>query len=228
MTTLRAVERPTVDPSQKAVAVAEREFDRWLRNEERSGVALRLLGTPAQLRERLLKRVGVTLRHERPGAAACQWVSESIGGWAPLEVLFPVCEHIGMPGVSGELPQHAASIVELAYGHVLAATGDFDAACDQLRADAQRLDLEIAAGRALCAVLDEDGSTDTFWVEELRAMQLAMSEYLHRQAIGQRQVLSDSMLRSYTARIGRVQRSLRERFAPSPDRVVWALAAAAS
>lgn len=228
MSAPRAAERPTVDPAQKALVVAEREFDRWLRAEERSAVALRVLGDAAQLREKLLNRVRNTLVHDRPGAAMCQWVSENISAWAPLELLFPVCDHAGSPGVSGELPLHVKLIVEREYGHVLAGAYDFEEACERLEADAQRLDLEICVGRALCGLLDESGAADTFWVEELRAMQLAMAEYLHRHAIGLVQVMSEALVTTYTTRIGRLQRSLRERYAPTPLHVARELAAANS
>ena len=213
-----------MNPAQQAITVADREFDRWLRSEERSAVALRVLGPVARQRERLLARVRNILMHERPAAASCQWVSEAIGAWAPLELLFPVCDHAGAPGVSGEIPLQAAALVEREYGHVLADTQNLQSACERLHADAQYLDLEISAGRALCAALDEIGSTDTFWVEEMRAMQLAMAEYLHRHALGLKQVLSESVAMSYTTRIGRMQRSLRERYAPTPLQVKRALA----
>lgn len=215
----RAIEPSTADPAPKALQLAGREFDRWLRSEERSAVALRVLGPAASLRERLLGRVRGMLQDDQPGAASCQWVSESIGAWAPLELLFPVCDHAGTPGVSGDISLHAAGILERVYGHVIAGAGDFATACAQLQAEVQRLDLEISVGRALCGVLDESGATDTFWVEELRAMQLAMAEYLHRHAMGLKQLLSDTLLTSYTARIGRLQRTLRERYAPLPMHV---------
>ena len=221
-----AATRDCVNPAQTAVAAAEREFDRWLRCEERSAVALRVLAPVAIPRERLLARVRNILAHERPVAASCQWVSESIGAWAPLELLFPVCDHAGAPGVSGEIPLHAAALIDREYGHVLADAQSFEAACEHLHADAQYLDLEINAARALCGVLDATGSADVFWVEELRGMQLAMAEYLHRHAIGLTQVLTDSVAMSYTARIGRMQRSLRERYSPTPLQVKRALAAA--
>ncbi len=222
----RAAERPNVDSAQKILQIAEREFDRWLRCEERSAVALRVLGTAAQQRERALARVRIVMTHERPAAASCQWISEVISAWAPLELLFPACDHAGAPGVSGELPLHASALVEREYGHVLAATPNFESACERLHADAQQLDLEISIGRALCGVLDETGAADTFWVEELRGMHLAMAEYLHRLAIGLPQILSDKLVMNYTARIGRMQRTLRERYSPTPIHIVRALAAA--
>jgi hypothetical protein len=228
MASHRAVERPASDPSLRALAAAEREFDRWLRSDERSAVALRLLGSAAQLREALLARVRATVSHERPGAACCQWISENISAWAPLELLFPVHDHAGSPGISGEMPLHSARVVELAYGHMLADALDFDKACERLQADAQRLELEICAGRAICALLDESAVGDSFWVEELRGMQLAMAEYLHRHAIGLTQVMSDAMVTSYTARIGNMQRNLRERYAPAPLHVRRALDSASA
>jgi hypothetical protein len=216
MASFRAAEQQSSDPALRALAAAEREFDRWLRSEERSAVALRLLGPAAQLRESLLTRVRHTVSHERPAAAICQWISENVSAWAPLELLFPVHDHAGSPGVSGEMPLHCARIVEQVYGHLLADALDFDKAHARLQADAQRLDLEICAGRAICGLFDESGSRDNFWVEELRAMQLAMAEYLHRHAIGLTQVMSDTLVTSYTARIGTLQRNLRERYAPTP------------
>lgn len=226
MASIRAAERPTSEPVQKALQLAEREFDRWLRSDERSTVALRVLGSAAQQRERLLARVRAMAEHERPAAAACQWISENIGAWAPLELLFPVCDLVNTPGVSGELSLHRKTLVERVYGHVLADSGDFEITYALLHAEAQRLDLEISAGRALCALLDDGDASDTFWVEEMRAMQLAMAEYLHRHAIGLTPVLTDAQLNNYTGRIGRIHRNLRERYAPVPLHVQRALTAA--
>lgn len=204
--------------------LATREFDRWLRNDERSSVALRVLGPAAQQRERLLARVRALAEHERPAAATCQWISENIGAWAPLELLFPICDHVNTPGISGELSLHRKTLVERVYGHVLADSGDYEVTYALLQAEAQRLELEIAAGRALCGLFDDDEAADTFWVEEMRAMQLAMAEYLHRHAIGLAPMLTDAQLTNYTGRIGRIHRSLRERYAPMPLHVQRALA----
>ncbi len=225
MASIRAAERSVSEPVQKALQLATREFDRWLRNDERSAVALRVLGTVAQQRERLLARVRSVIEHERPAAATCQWISENIGAWAPLELLFPVFDHVNTPGISGELSLHRKNLVERVYGHVLADSGDHEVTYALLHADAQRMDLEIAAGRAMCALFDENDANDTFWVEEMRAMQLAMAEYLHRHAIGLKPVLTDAQLTNYTGRIGRIHRNLRERYAPIPLHVQRALAA---
>jgi len=205
--------------SGRALRVAERQFDRWLRSEERSAVALRVSGSAAQLRERLMLRVKSTLQQENPDAAACQWISDSVAAWAPLELMFPVCDHAGSPGVSGDISLHAAALLQLSYGHVIAGCGDVATACAQLQADLQRLDLEICAARALCGALDESSATDTFWVEDLRAMQLAMAEYLHRNALELPQLLSEALLSSYTDRIATLQRNLRARHV-SPSRQV--------
>jgi hypothetical protein len=103
---------------------------------------------------------------------------------------------------------------------VLLATRDIASACAWLRADAQRLALAIEVGRALSPWLGDGHDPDRSWLDEFRARSLSMAEYLHRQAIGLSQVLSDSLVMSFTASIAQLQRELREHCAASGRSIV--------
>lgn len=213
-------------PPDEARGVAAREFAAWLDAPRRSSVALRVQGDRAAAQRVLGIRLDGVLAHDRPASANRRWLCETIRAWAPLEVVFPSRDHTDVAGVSGELPRHAALLVERAYGHVLAATRSIPAACDLLRADAQLLELQIAVAtalqpvlqaRATRAVAQADGAATVpalpqlaapDWPEELRRMSLGMAEFLHRHAIGLSAVLPDPVVMNYTSRIARLQRSL--------------------
>ncbi len=173
----------------------------------RSSTARRVLGDRRALEKLLARRVEGVLAHDRPASANRLWLCESIRGWAPLEVVFPGGSQAGTPGVSGELPRHYALLVERAFGHVLAATRNLNAACDLLRADAQLLELQIAVSGALLAAFPAEEARAN-WPDELCAMSLAMAEFLHRHAIGLSPVLSDTEAMDFTARISRLRRGL--------------------
>ena len=134
-------------------AVASREFTTWVGAPRRSSVALRVHGDRANAQRVLAIRLDGVLSHDRPASANRRWLCETIRAWAPLEVIFPTRDYTGVAGVSGELPRHAALLVERAYGHVLAAPRSIPAACDLLRADAQLLELQIGVATALQPVL---------------------------------------------------------------------------
>lgn len=219
-------------------AVASREFTTWVGAPRRSSVALRVHGERANAQRVLGIRLDGVLSHDRPASANRRWLCETIRAWAPLEVIFPTRDYAGVAGVSGELPRHAALLVERAYGHVLAATRSIPAACDLLRADAQLLELQISVATALQPVLqaqaaraavDAAGAITTpavtvqaapapaaahprfasvDWPAELRDMSLGMAEFLHRHAIGLSPVLADPVVMTYTSHIARLQRSL--------------------
>lgn len=133
--------------------VAAREFTAWIETPRRCSVALRVHGDRASAQRVLGIRLDGVLSHDRPVSANRRWLCETIRAWAPLEVIFPTRDYTGLAGVSGELPRHAALLVERAYGHVLAATRSIPAACDLLRADAQLLELQIAVATVLQPVL---------------------------------------------------------------------------
>jgi hypothetical protein len=133
--------------------LAAREFAAWHEDARRSSIARRTHGDRAALERLLSLRLEGVLAHDRPASANRRWLCESIRAWAPLEVIFPTRDYSGLAGVSGELPRHSALLVERAYGHVLAATRNVDAACDLLRADAQLLELQIAVASLLQPVL---------------------------------------------------------------------------
>jgi hypothetical protein len=187
--------------------LAAREFAAWLETPRRSSVALRVQGDRSAVQRVLNIRLDGVLSHDRPASANRRWLCETIRAWAPLEVIFPTRDHSGVAGVSGELPRHAALLVERAYGHVLAATRSIPEACDLLRADAQLLELQIAAATALQPLLAAPtGRLD--WPEQLRDMSLGMAEFLHRHAIGLAPVLSDAAAMTFISYIARLQRSL--------------------
>ncbi|MCU0757985.1 MAG: hypothetical protein MUF07_02140 [Steroidobacteraceae bacterium] len=199
-------------PPDEARAVALGEFAAWLETPRRSSVALRVHGDRAAAQRVLNIRLDGVLAHDRPASANRRWLCEAIRAWAPLEVVFPSRDHGGVAGVSGELPRHAALLVERAYGHVLAATRSIPAACDLLRADAQLLEMQVAVATALQPVLQarqpSAAPQPPDWPDELRRMSLGMAEFLHRHAIGLSPVLADPVVMSYTSHIARLQRSL--------------------
>jgi hypothetical protein len=218
-------------PPDEARGIAAREFAAWLEAPRRSSVALRVHGDRTAAQRVLNIRLDGVLAHDRPASANRRWLCETIRAWAPLEVVFPSRDHAGVAGVSGELPRHAALLVERAYGHVLAATRSIPAACDLLRADAQLLEMQIAVATALqpllqaravraaaeaAVALPAPPATSQAaaapppqdWAEELRRMSLGMAEFLHRHAIGLSAVLADPVVMSYTSQIARLQRSL--------------------
>ena len=209
--------------------IAAREFTAWIEAPRRSSVALRIQGDRAAAQRLLSIRLDGVLSHDRPASANRRWLCEAIRAWAPLEVIFPTRDYAGVPGVSGELPRHAALLVERAYGHVLAATRSIPEACDLLRADAQLLEMQIAVATALQPVLQSQAAraaaeaaglapndpramhprfASADWPDELRSMSLGMAEFLHRHAIGLSPVLADPVVMTYTSQIARLQRSL--------------------
>jgi hypothetical protein len=158
-------------------------------------------------------RLEGVLAHDRPASANRRWLCESIRAWAPLEVIFPTRDYRGLTGVSGELPRHSALLVERAYGHVLAATRNVNAACDLLRADAQLLELQIAVASLLQPVLQCGAAAlapGAEWPRALREMSLAMAEFLHRHSIGLSPVLADPVVMTYTAQISSLRRNLED------------------
>ncbi|MEZ5460168.1 MAG: hypothetical protein R3E75_12110 [Steroidobacteraceae bacterium] len=208
-----AIRPSSADPSSTAAPapaeprlLAAREFAGWLAAPLRSSVALRVHGDRSAVQRVLNIRLDGVLSHDRPASANRRWLCEIIRAWAPLEVIFPTRDYSNVPGVSGELPRHAALLVERAYGHVLAATRSIPSACDLLRADAQLLDLQIAVATALQPQLTPTSSRND-WPEELLRMSLGMAEFLHRHAIGLAPMLSDETVMTYTSYIARLQRS---------------------
>ncbi len=185
--------------------LAAHEFSLWMDDARRSSIARRLLGERAALERLLSLRPEGVLNHDRPASANRRWLCESIRAWAPLEVIFPTRDYAGLAGVSGELPRHAAQLVERAYGHVLAATRNIGAACDLLRADAQLLELQISVASALQPALQ---ATAAEWPRALRDMSLAMAEFLHRHSIGLSPVLADPVVMSYTSQIAKLRRDV--------------------
>jgi hypothetical protein len=208
---------PPLDGAARALAARElaaREFTAWTDDPRRSSIARRTQGERATPERVLSLRLEGVLAHDRPASANRRWLCESIRAWAPLEVVFPTRDYRGLAGVSGELPRHYALLVERAYGHVLAATRNVNAACDLLRADAQLLEMQIAVATALQPLLEaavgSATATSAEWPRELREMSLAMAEFLHRHSIGLSPVLADPVVMTYTAQISKLRRNLED------------------
>jgi hypothetical protein len=193
--------------------IARSELDAWIGAAATPEQARRRLAPDSELRTSTLSRVDAVLAHDRPRSANRRWLCEILRNWAPLEILFPTRDYRGLNGVSGELPLHASLLVEREYGHVLAISRGLPVAFDLLRADRDSLALQLAVAAALHKVFRAETITeaeDLEWLENLKAISLAMAEYLHRQSIGLAPVLSDGLVMHYTAQIARTQRLLRE------------------
>ena len=190
----------------RAREVARSEFDAWIASAAQPEAARRSIAPDAALRSTTLARVEAVLAHPHCGAANRRWICELTRGWGPLEVLFPTRDYRGMKGVSGELPLHVALLVEREYGHILGVARNLPAAYDLLRQDRDRLSLQLSIAAALLPLLADASSEDVTWLAELKQMSLAMSEYLHRHAIGLAQILPDALVMTYTAAIARTQR----------------------
>ena len=208
--------RVTQIPEGRVLSIAQRQAEEWLADANRSGIARQQAISPKHFVDETLARVKSVLAHENCAKANRQWLCDAVRAWAPLEVIFPSRPHQDKCGVSGQLHNHAALILEREYGHILATVRSVPAAIELLRSDAQRLDLEISVGRSLLSVIEEAPDEQLRWLESFSDMSLAMSEYLHRHAIGLAQVLSDAAVMSYTTIIARTQRELRQQcFAPA-------------
>lgn len=192
--------------ASNAYGLAEQTFDDWLADHARCGWARTFEPTTAKLRNKALGRVAAVLGHPAPCAAARRWVADTIQAWAPLEVLFPSREYAEEPGVSGELGEHLGEIVEREYGFMLTGAANAQLATEWLHADAQQLGLDLALAGALLGTL-RDGADDS-WVPGHTCMSLALAEYLHRQALGLRQLLADAVAMTYTTSIALRRRQL--------------------
>ncbi|MGE0580769.1 MAG: hypothetical protein AB7P31_01355 [Steroidobacteraceae bacterium] len=186
--------------------MAEQTLDDWLADFGRCGWARTFEPATARLRNGALGRVAAVLGHPSPCAAARRWVCDTIQAWAPLEVLFPTREYGDEPGVSGELGSHMADIMEREYAFMLAGAANPRLAAEWLQADSQQLGLDLALAGALLGTL-RDG-TDDGWVQGHTCMSLALAEYLHRQAIGLRQLIADAVAMSYTTSVALRRRQL--------------------
>lgn len=189
-----------------AYGLAERAFDDWLADYGRSGWARTFEPATVKLRNKALGRVAAILGHPSPCAAARRWVCDTIQAWAPLEVLFPTRDYAEEPGVSGDLGTHMADIIEREYAFMLASATNRQLAAEWLQADAQQLGLDLVLAGALLEAL-HDGADDT-WVQGHTCMSLALAEYLHRQALGLRQLIADAVAMSYTTSVALRRRQL--------------------
>jgi hypothetical protein len=190
-----------------AYGLAEQTFEDWLSDHSRCGWARAHENGTAKLRNKSLGRVAAILGHPSPCAATRRWVGDIIQAWAPLEILFPTQNYPAENGVSGELADHVPEIVEREYGFLLSAQTNAAGAADLLHADAQRLGLDLALGTALLGGL-RDESQDNRWITAYTTMSLALAEYLHRQALGMHQLLTEAMAMSYTATVALQRRQL--------------------
>jgi len=190
-----------------ATGLARRSIDIWFSDPGRSGAAVQDSGKQ-HLRRSVLGRVHAVLEQERPEAANRRWLCDTVRAWAPLEVLFPSPTSLDTAAVSGELGAHLGLIIEQGYGHLIAGLRSVARAEALLRADAQRLALELEIGASLRPVLGDDPAVED-WLRPYIEMSLAMAEYLHRQVIGLAQRLEEPLAMRYATLISRRQRELR-------------------
>jgi hypothetical protein len=193
------------DRTAAAHARAQDRFEEWLADHWRSGWARTFDGGAAALCESTHRRVDAVLGRAAPQVANRAWLCEAVRAWAPLEVLFPTRDYPGDSGVTGELPAYVAEIVQREYAHILAVARSPAHAIELLQADAQRLELQVSVANAMREVLGEACGSDD-WCAGYTEASLAVAEHLHRQLLGLRQVLADSVIMACTARISQMQR----------------------
>ncbi|MEZ5498141.1 MAG: hypothetical protein R3E77_01790 [Steroidobacteraceae bacterium] len=163
-------------------------------------------GMGAAERSELLGRVAQLTRYDDLLAAVQSWACETMRAWAPLALLFPDarCE---CPSVAA-LNERIDQIIEREYGHVLAAAGSHRAARELLASDAARLSIEVAVASAVAASVDPALAQ---WASGFSAQALRVAEYLHRNALGIRQSLTDRQLMLDITAMTTTQRDLRSR-----------------
>lgn len=188
--------------------IARTRCERWIGSVANSGAAARTRGGAAGARRLVEGKVEAMLAARCPADAARRWLLDAITAWAPLAVVFlPRAPATQLPGVSGVLSVHAQEVLEKEYAHVIASAPSPGRAIELLAAEAQQLELQIeiaeAAHRLFC---DEAPDASQEWVGPFRDMSLAMAEYLHRQALGIEQRLSDAVAMRYSTQIARMQR----------------------
>lgn len=195
-----------IDFAEQARTLAQAEFSAWLTDHRRSAWARHIGSSLSSIWSAVERRVDAIVAHTTPAAANRAWLCESVSAWAPLEVVFPGRLYARDSGVTGELSAHVAEILEREYAHVVAGARGVSRASEILHADAQRLELAIAAARALRPLLESESSAVVRWPEEFMHMSLALSEHMHREALGLAPVLAEGLVMSYTTQVGRVKR----------------------
>lgn len=196
----------SIDIAEQARTLARAEFSAWLTDHRRSAWARHLGSSLSAIWSSVERRVDSIVGHTTPAAANRAWLCEAVSAWAPLEVVFPGRLYARDSGVTGELSAHVGEILEREYAHVVAGARGVSRASEILHADAQRLELAIATARALRPLLEPESAAAVRWPEEFIHMSLALSEYMHRQALGLSQVIGDGLVMSYTTQVGRVKR----------------------
>lgn len=196
--------------------IARTRCERWIGSVASSGAAARTRGGAAVARQLVEGKVEALLAARCPADAARRWLLDAIAAWAPLAVVFlPRAPVTQLPGVSGVLSVHAQEVLEKEYAHVIASAPSPGRAIELLAAEAQQLELQIEIAEAANRLFrDDDAADPQDWIGPFRDMSLAMAEYLHRQALGIEQRLSDAVAMSYSTQIARVRRDGR----PAPLR----------
>jgi hypothetical protein len=218
-------EQPVVQPAdalhgargEQLRGIARTRCERWIGSVASSGAAARTRGGAAVARQLVERKVEALLAARCPADAARRWLLDAIAAWAPLAVVFlPRAPATQLPGVSGVLSVHAQEVLEKEYAHVIASAPSPGRAIELLAAEAQQLELQIEIAEAANRLFRDadDASDPQEWIGPFRDMSLAMAEYLHRQALGIEQRLSDAVAMSYSTQIARVQRDGR----PAPLR----------
>jgi len=188
--------------------IARTRCERWIGSVANSGAAARTRGGAVGARRLVEGKVEAMLAARCPADAARRWLLDAITAWAPLAVVFlPRPPATQLPGVSGVLSVHAQEVLEKEYAHVIASAPSPGRAIELLAAEAQQLELQIEIAEAAHRMFCEDASDGSpEWIGPFRDMSLAMAEYLHRQALGIEQRLSDAVAMSYSTQIARLQR----------------------
>lgn len=190
-------------PTALAVDIAERALETWLAETARSQTAIeRTTGGEKAIRELMLVRVREVLGHDLPWAANRRWACEAIRAWASLAAL--------LDDGSKVLEPHLDMLVEFEYGHLLAEFGSTGAVLAVLRADAERLALEIDIATDLADALEPGVPNASGWVRDYRAMSLSLAEYLHRCTVDVPANMPDALAHHYANEVARIQREVRE------------------
>ncbi len=190
-------------PTTLAIDIADRMLESWIAEPARSATVLRHApGGVSEVRNLMLGRVRDVLNQELPWAANRRWACEAVRAWAPLAALLD-------PQPDG-IEAHIDMLVEFEYGHLLAETGSVAKTCELLRADTERLALEIDIATDLADALEPGEPNASAWVRDYRAMSLTLADYLHRCTVDIPSPLPDAIAHHYANEVARIQREVRD------------------
>lgn len=190
-------------PTALSLDIAERALETWQAEPARSTTAIeRTPGGVQAIRDLMLVRVREVLGHDLPWAANRRWACEAIRAWASLAAL--------LDDASKDLEPHLDMLVEFEYGHLLAEFGSTQVVLSMLRADAERLSLEIDIATDLADALEPGVPNASGWVRDYRAMSLSLADYLHRCTVDVPTNMPDALAHHYANEVARIQGEVRE------------------